>query len=77
MTGTPLGRGRRAREGACDVELAGVIALQQRGAETPRGGVGAEYELEIETRQREARRRNERGANTVKGTTSRGQHTLP
>ena len=68
---TLLGRGRCARQGACDVELVGVVVLQQRDTGAARGNGGAECELAIETRL------DERGANVVGGTTSRGRQALP
>ena len=77
MTVPPLGRGHRARYKAYDLELVGVVTLRQRGAEAAHGGDDAKYELAIETRQRETRRRNECGVNAVKGTASRCWQALP
>ena len=58
------------------MDLAGVVMLQQRVAEAACGGVDVEYELAIETRQHEARRRNERGAHIIKSAASRRRQAL-
>ena len=77
MTVTSPGWSCCAWQEACDVDIAGVVMLQQCGTGTACGGFGAECELAIETRQREARRQNERGAHIVKGASSRHWQTLP